>query len=170
MKTCITLIGMPGAGKSVIGKRLAARLELSFVDTDLLIEANYGTPLQNILDERGYLALRQIEEQQILSMTPRSEVIATGGSAVYSDKAMTYLKGVSTLIFLDIDLPTVRQRIHNFDQRGIARAPGQSIEMIFKERHALYKKYGDLQVSSAGNSPVKIVDDIIQALKSLEDH
>ncbi len=167
MKSSITLIGMPGAGKTVIGKLLATHLNLTFVDTDHLIEARYKTPLQSILDEKGYLALRQIEEQEILSIAPNNEVIATGGSAVYSEKAMNFLKQVSTLVFLDIDLATVRKRIHNFDQRGIARAPDQSIEMIFDERHTLYKKYADLQVSSAGNSPKKIANNIIELVRPL---
>jgi shikimate kinase len=164
MKSSITLIGMPGAGKTVIGKLLAAHLDLTFVDTDHLIEARYKTSLQNILDEKGYLALRNIEEQEILSIKPNHEVIATGGSAVYSEKAMAFLKEVSTLVFLDIDLETVRKRIHNFDKRGIARAPGQSIEMIFLERHALYMKFCDIQVSSAGNSPQKIVNTIMELI------
>ncbi len=164
MKSSITLIGMPGAGKTVIGKLLAAHLDLTFVDTDHLIEARYKTSLQNILDEKGYLALRKIEEQEILSIKPNHEVIATGGSAVYSEKAMAFLKEVSTLVFLDIDLETVRKRIHNFDKRGIARAPGQSIEMIFQERHALYMQFCDIQVSSAGNSPQKIVNNIMELI------
>lgn len=159
---------MPGAGKSVIGKSLAIRLGVEFVDTDLLIEATHNAPLQNILNERGYLALRQLEEEQILSMAPTDQVIATGGSAVYSDKAMLHLKESSTLIFLDIDLDTVRQRIHNFDQRGIARAPGQSIEMIFHERYALYQQYADIQLLSAGNSPEKIVSDILESIAGLQ--
>jgi shikimate kinase len=164
MKSCITLIGMPGAGKSVIGKRLAKRLKLKFVDTDLLIEAHYKMPLQQLLDKEGYLELREIEENQILAMAPEREVIATGGSAVYSEKAMAYLKSVSTLVFLDIDLETVRERIHNFDKRGIARAPEQSLDMIFDERFALYQKYADMRHSSAGNSPDKIVNAIIGSL------
>jgi shikimate kinase len=164
MKSSITLIGMPGAGKSVIGKLLAKRLTLKFVDTDLLIEAHHKMPLQQLLDEQGYLKLRQIEESQILAMTPENEVISTGGSAVYSDKAMTYLKRVSTVIFLEIGLDTVRKRVHNFDKRGIARAPEQTIEMIFEEREVLYRKYADICQSSAGNSPAKIVDAIARNL------
>ncbi len=167
MKSSITLIGMPGAGKSVIGKSLATRLGLEFVDTDLLIEATHNAALQHILNERGYLALRQLEEEQILSMAPAGQVIATGGSAVYSDKAMRHLKKFSSLIFLDIDLDTVRQRIHNFDQRGIARAPGQNIQMIFQERYALYQSYADIQLSSAGDSAQKIVNDILETIASL---
>ena len=164
MKSCITLIGMPGAGKSVIGRLLATQLDLEFVDTDLLIEHSHGMPLQNILDGKGYLALRQIEENQILAMTPNKQVIATGGSAVYSDKAMRFLKRCSTVIFLDIDLDTARQRIHNFDQRGIARAPEQTIEMIFKERYILYKKYADIRLSSAGENPGEIVDAVLKSI------
>ena len=78
---------------------------------------------------------------------------------------MTHLRDFSTVIFLDIDLETVRKRIQNFDQRGIARAPEQSIEMIFQERFALYKRYCDMQVSSGGDSPAKIVNNIVQTIQ-----
>jgi hypothetical protein len=88
----IVLIGMPGAGKSTVGVILAKQTARAFVDTDLLIQISQKKSLQNVLDERGYMALRRIEEQILLSLNLRNHVIATGGSAAYSSAAMGRLK------------------------------------------------------------------------------
>lgn len=167
MHSSLTLIGMPGAGKSVIGKLLAQRLNLDFVDTDKLIESSHKTSLQSLLDDRGYFALRQLEEKQIVAMTLTNQVIATGGSAVYSEVAMQHLKTASTIIFLDIPLKTVEQRIDNFDHRGIARAPHQNLEDIFQERYPLYLKHADIQVDNDRGSAEKVVKQIITVANCL---
>ena len=100
MKTNLTLIGMPGAGKSTIGIILAKNLSLGFIDTDVLIQINRQKSLQQILDESDHLNLRAIEEEEILKLNVSRHVIATGGSAAYSDKAMLHLQRISTIIFL----------------------------------------------------------------------
>ncbi|HAK59868.1 MAG TPA: shikimate kinase, partial [Nitrospiraceae bacterium] len=95
MKSNITLIGMPGAGKSTTGIILAKNLSYGFVDTDVLIQVNRQQSLQDIMDGTGYLNLRKIEEEEILTLTSKHHVIATGGSAVYSEKAMRHLQSLS---------------------------------------------------------------------------
>lgn len=92
MKSNVTLIGMPGAGKSTVGIILAKMLSYGFVDTDVLIQTYHQKSLQRILEESGYLNLRQIESKRILNMGGDWQVIATGGSAVYSDPAMKHLE------------------------------------------------------------------------------
>jgi len=91
MKTNLTLIGMPGTGKSTVGVILAKNLGLGFIDTDVLIQINRQKTLQQILDERGHLALRDIEENEILKLNIENHVIATGGSAAYSETGMALL-------------------------------------------------------------------------------
>ena len=164
MASNISLIGMPGAGKSVLGELLAARLDWEFIDTDRLIETRVGTGLQQLLDDQGYLAVRQIEETAILSLQPRRRVIATGGSAVYSEKGMAHLKERSTLVFLDIDLDTVRQRIHNFSERGIASAQDQTLEMIFAERYPLYQRYADIVLPNSTADPEQAIATLVEHL------
>src|SRR5690606_11672478 len=88
----VILVGMPGAGKSTIGILLAKELAKDFIDTDLLIQLQQGKTLQDIIEEQDYLALRKIEEGILLGMAHRNHVIATGGSAVYSNTGMTHLK------------------------------------------------------------------------------
>lgn len=144
LKTNLTLIGMPGAGKSTIGIILAKMLSLGFIDTDILIQINEQKSLQQIMDETGYLNLRDIEEREICKLNIIKHIIATGGSAAYSEKAMEHLKTSSTIVFLEVDIEEIKRRIHNFDSRGIAKAEHQSFEDLFEERQILYKKYADI--------------------------
>lgn len=147
MKTNLTLIGMPGAGKSTTGIILAKDLGLGFFDTDILIQINQQKRLQDILDSKGYLDLRKIEEQEILKINIENNVISTGGSAVYSQQAMTHLQSISKIIFLKADFEVLEKRINNFATRGIAKAENQTFKELFKERQILYKKYADITIN-----------------------
>ena len=146
MKSNLTLIGMPGAGKSTIGIILAKNLAMGFIDTDVLIQINHQKTLQRILDESGHLALRALEEKEILKLNIENHVIATGGSAVYSPKAMALLKKISKVIFLEVNFDVLEKRIHNFKTRGIAKAKDQTFQALFQERRRLYRKYADLTI------------------------
>ena len=142
----VVLIGMPGAGKSTLGILLAKELGMGFVDTDVVIQVREGQTLQEILDASDYLNLRAIEEQVLLTEQIAEKVVATGGSAVYSDAGMARLRENATLIFLDVPLRELEKRISNFNSRGIARKPDQSLESLYKERCKLYRKYADITV------------------------
>ncbi|MCP4650620.1 MAG: shikimate kinase [PVC group bacterium] len=146
MKSNITLIGMPGAGKSTAGIILAKYRSYGFIDTDILIQINQQKSLQDIIDQSGYLALRQIEEAEILKLNVEEHVIATGGSAVYSDKAMTHLKQISTVVFLQVTYKVACDRIKDFEERGIAKSAEQSFIDLYNERQVLYEKYADLSI------------------------
>jgi shikimate kinase len=147
MKTNITLIGMPGAGKSTIGIILAKVLAWGFVDTDILIQIRQQKSLQQIIEESGHLHLRQIEAEEILKLRVRRHVIATGGSAVYSAQAMAHLGEISTIVFLEVCYDELLRRIHNFNSRGIARAKGQSFQELFAERQLLYQRYAEVTIA-----------------------
>jgi len=147
MKSNLTLIGMPGAGKSTIGIILAKNLSLGFMDTDVLIQINQQMPLQQIIDESDHLNLRVIEEKEILKINIENHVIATGGSVVYSEKAMAHLQNISTIIFLDVNFEKIRKRINNFATRGIAKAKNQTFKDLFEERQILYKKYAEMTIN-----------------------
>jgi len=163
--TNIVLIGMPGAGKSTIGVILAKNSSRDFVDTDLLIQNSEKRTLQNILDNDGYLVLRKIEEDILLSLNTQSTVIATGGSAIYSDKAMAHLKKTSTLVFLDVNLPTLEARVGDFSERGIAKDKRQNFADLFEERSALYSTYADIRINCTAQSQEQICANIIQAIR-----
>lgn len=148
----IVLIGMPGSGKSTVGVLLAKQTGLSFVDTDLLIQARTGRTLQEIVDGDGYLALREIEEQVLLELDVTGHVISTGGSAVYSEAGMAHLKAGGDVVFLKIPLALVRERIGDYGTRGIARRPDQSLEDLFAERQSLYLKHAEIVIEGQGLS------------------
>ena len=144
MKSNLTLIGMPGAGKSTVGIILAKNLSFGFIDTDVLIQINQQKSLQQILDESGHLNLRNIEEREIMKLNIRSHVIATGGSAAYSTNAMSHLLNISKVIFLEVSFEEIERRIHNFKTRGIAKTEDQTFRDLYDERQSLYKKYADI--------------------------
>lgn len=142
----IVLVGMPGAGKSTIGVILAKHTARDFVDTDVLIQTAEGRALQDIVDRDGYLELRRIEERVILGLHCRNHVIATGGSAVYSEAAMRYLKTGGRVVFLDAAFGLLKRRIADFNTRGIACRPGMSFRDLFEERRPLYLRHADVIV------------------------
>ena len=150
MKNNLTLIGMPGAGKSTVGIILAKNLSLGFIDTDVLIQINRQQSLQQILDHSGHLGLRAIEEEEILKLNISRHVIATGGSAAYSDKAMTHLQQMSVVIFLKVSFDEIERRIRNFATRGIAKAKDQTFRELFDERQFLYNKYAEITIHCDG--------------------
>jgi shikimate kinase len=158
----IALIGMPGAGKSTLGVQLAKATARDFVDTDVLIQLREGKTLQQIIEQSDYLALRQIEEDILLSLKHSNHVIATGGSAVYSDKGMRALRTWGPVLFLSVPLETLRQRIHDYDQRGIARHPNQSFAALFQERNALYRRYADSVIDCDDKSQQQLLDELLQ--------
>ncbi len=160
-RNSLILIGMPGSGKSTLGPILAKALEKDLVDTDALILQKRNRTLQNILDEQGYLTLRAIEEEMLLNTRFPNHIVATGGSAVYSEQAMHHLKQFGPIIFLDVTLPELLNRIHNIDTRGIARHPNQSFAELFEERRPLYQKYADIIISCENKAPALIIDEII---------
>ncbi len=169
MKTNITLIGMPGAGKSTIGIILAKDMAYGFIDTDILIQISQQKSLQDILNQSGYMELREIEEKELLKVNLQHHIIATGGSAVYSEAAMKHLAKSSVIVFLDLDLDQIRDRIHNFDTRGIARSDDQTIEDLFEERVRLYKKHADITINCRELHQDELALDIMKQVKLLLD-
>ena len=137
---------MPGSGKSTVGVILAKNLGMEFVDTDILIQSSENRTLQEIVDSEGHMSLRKIEEEVLVKIDCENSIVATGGSAAYSDKAMVHLGKIGKIVFLNAQLSTLRNRIHNYDTRGLAKRPDQSFEDLFQERFNLYKKYADITI------------------------
>ncbi len=165
MQSNITLIGMPGAGKSTVGIILAKNLAFGFIDTDVLIQINHQKSLQQIIDESGHLNLRQIEATEILKLNIDNHVIATGGSAPYSSKAMEHLKKISKIVFLQVSYSELERRIHNFATRGIAKSPDQTFMELYEERHTLYMKYADIIVYCDKLNQDQVAMDIVKQYK-----
>jgi shikimate kinase len=160
----VSLIGMPGAGKSTIGVLLAKRLGLNFVDTDLLIQVQQREPLQATVDRLGFEAFCALEERVLLDMALSGYLVATGGSVVYSEPAMARLSAAGPVVYLDVPLAVLRQRVDAQPDRGIAYLPGQSLEDVYQERKPLYQRCASITVRCEDCSAEAVTTEIVQRL------
>ncbi|NDH41110.1 MAG: shikimate kinase [Gammaproteobacteria bacterium] len=160
----ISVIGMPGSGKSTVGATLARALGLELVDADGLIEAQEQQTLQQIMDTRGNAVFRAIEEQVLTQMPLFSSVISTGGSVIYSEKIMARLSAHSTVVYLRARFETIEYRVSLAPHRGIASDGEQTLRDLYEERVPLYERYGDIVVDCDDVTPKQITATIIQKL------
>ena len=142
----IVLIGMPGAGKSTIGVLLAKSMLMDFADTDLLIQKRHSSALCEIIKKHGISEFLQIENDVICKNEFHNCVVATGGSAVYGEKAMESLKSNGIAVYLKVEPCELEKRINNIHTRGIAMKNGTTVAELYAERKPLYEKYADITV------------------------
>ncbi len=162
----VALIGMSGVGKSRIGKLLSKKLSCRFIDIDRIIEKAYGKKLQDIVDCLGDAKFLELEENAILSIGVISDsVISSGGSCIYSERAMDFLKGVSVVVFLDASLEEIKRRTADFSGRGIVGLKEKGLEGLFLERLPLYRRYADVTVDVTGLGDGEVVDRIIDGIR-----
>lgn len=166
-KSNIILIGMPGSGKSTVGVILAKLIAKRFLDTDILIQNRAKRSLQDIVDADGHMALRKIEQEVLLSIRCKNHVVATGGSAAYSEPAMRHLGQNGTIVFLKADLAALKSRIHNYETRGLAKRPEQSFQDLFTERETLYNKYSEITVECSHLTQDQVADEITRKISGI---
>jgi len=153
----ITLIGMSGVGKSSIGIELSKKLGFNFIDTDEIIERSSGKKLQEMIDELGNAKFLKIEEEAILGIGRiDNSVISPGGSSIYSEMAMNFLKSISKIVFLSATLDEITKRTSNFSKRGIVGLE-MGLEKLFDERLPLYRKYADITIDLKSDYSDKFV-------------
>lgn len=160
----VVLIGMPAVGKSTIGVLLAKSLLLSFTDTDLLIQEKYKKSLCDIIKDNGTKAFLNIEEDIILNADLKNSVIATGGSAVFGERAMNQLKENGVIVYLSLPIDEIKRRIGDIKSRGVVLTNGNTVDDIFKERKPLYEKYADIRFDCDNLTAEECVEKIIQLL------
>ena len=141
---CIILIGMPASGKSTAGVILAKVLGLDFLDTDLLIQRRTGKRLPDLIKEYGVEGFLSIEENVCCQVLARGAVIATGGSAVYGERAMEHFRRIGTVVYLEVPFPELQRRLKDVNGRGVVMRSGQTLEDLYQERTPLYEKYADI--------------------------
>lgn len=164
IKNNIILIGMPGAGKSTVGVILAKTLGYSFIDTDIVIQEREKRLLQDIIDNEGIEEFLKIEEEAILGLQTVNSVIATGGSAVYGNKAMECLSRLGKIVYLELGYEEIERRINNITTRGIAMKQGTSLKALYKERTMLYERYANETVDCREKSVEEVVGEILKYL------
>lgn len=160
----VVLIGMPGAGKSTLGVLLAKSLSRQFLDTDVFIQAEEGRRLQAIIDESGRDFFCRLEERYVCMLEVEAHIVATGGSVVYSDAAMTHLRENGFIVHLKLPYALLESRLDDLGSRGVVRGPGQSMEGLYEERIPLYERYADVEMPCANKNHEAIVKDIIAVL------
>lgn len=164
----LVLIGMPASGKSTLGRYLAKRLSMKFCDTDDVLKKKLGGSLQETIDREGISAFLRKEEEAVLSLREEGAVIATGGSVVYSEKAMEHLCRDGFVVFLSVPFSSIKQRLQNLESRGVAISEEKSLFELYRERTRLYHKYanlvfheddsrGDLSMEEYGESLISIL-------------
>jgi shikimate kinase len=168
--TNISLIGMPGAGKSTVGVLLAKALSWDFLDTDVLIQVAEERPLHEIIYTEGIERFARIEQRHMVALDRRQHVIAVGSSAVYGPAAMQRLKGLGVVIHLDLPLPALEERLARLNGRARFMAPGQTFHGLFQHRQPLYQQYADLTIDCRDRTQEEIVDEIIAELSVGSPH
>jgi shikimate kinase len=153
---------MPAAGKSTVGVVLAKSMRKPFIDTDLLIQQKHGMYLQDIIDKYGIEKFLEIEEKVLIELKVNNHVIATGGSAIYSNSALNHLKKDSIFIYLKLRFDELEGRLKDFKSRGIAKEKNKTLVDLYNERVPLYVRHADITIICSGKSIEDIVYEIIE--------
>lgn len=157
----IVLIGFMAAGKTTIGRRLAQRLGVPFLDSDLLIEQRQGRAIPEIFATDGELTFRDIEEATIASvLTKHDGVLSLGGGSLTRDSTRERLAG-HTVIMLDVTLETAIQRIGDQSQRPMLR---HGVEDLYERRAGTYRQAASLVAPTDGRTVDQIVNDLVARL------
>lgn len=162
----ITLIGMPGSGKSSVGRLLARRLGYAFLDVDLLIVERYGgTTLQQVLDRLGPERFLDAEAEVIAGLSCENTVLSPGGSAVLREKGALRLKELGPVVYLRLPCQILKKRLWNLSSRGVPLAPGQTVEDLYALRSPLYEKYADITVDADQPRPADTAEEVLRGLE-----
>lgn len=163
-----TLIGMPGSGKSCMGRAIGKKLDIRSLDADRVIENKTGKKLHEIIEEVGLDGFKKIEEDILLTIDSNEDLIlATGGSAVYYERAMQHFKSIGKVIYLYVSFETMLNRLGDYSKRGIAMRPDQTIRDLYDERAALYEKYADVTIDCDGTDYNTYRKKVVMAIKGV---
>lgn len=167
-KTNLYLVGMMGAGKTTIGRKLADRLGYGFLDNDALIESAIGKPISEIFATEGEATFRQLESDVLCQVSAyTSQVVATGGGIVGQPMNWSYLRH-GVVIWLDVPVPVLVSRLSGDTGRPLLQDVDLTVKLegLFGERRKLYQ-LADVRIEYEGHSVEKTCDRIITALQQI---
>ena len=167
-KNNVTLIGMPGAGKSTGGVVLSKVLGYRFVDSDLVIQEQTGRLLHELIAELGDEGFLELENKVNAGLETERSVIATGGSAVYGREAMEHLRDISTVVYLRLSCESLTERLGDLHERGVVLKPGQTLKELMEIRTPLYEKYAHLVIDEEQMDIRAVVGAVTSALRNNE--
>ncbi|WP_440996381.1 shikimate kinase AroK [Arhodomonas sp. SL1] len=165
----VFLIGPMGAGKSTVGRRLAARLGLEFVDCDATLEARTGVDIPRIFDIEGEEGFREREGRLLDELTAREGIVlATGGGAVLREANRRMLGARGRVVYLRADVDTQLARVRDSD-RPLLRTddPRARLEALAAERNPLYESIADVTVDTGSGSMDAVVEAIMEQLERI---
>ena len=169
MNPNLILIGMAGCGKSTIGVVAAKLLGYDFIDSDLALQRQEGRLLREIISDFGVDYFKDAEERALCSLDTAGAVIATGGSAVYSERAMNRLRENGVCVWLRLPFDEIEKRVVDAAARVIVMEPVKTLRDVYDEREPLYRKYADVCVDCtddvARNAEI-VVDRFLQSRKN----
>ena len=164
MKKNLLLTGMMGVGKSTLGKRLAKKLKLKFIDIDKIIEKKEKKTIKEIFEEKGEGYFRKIEKKISLEELRKcNSVIALGGGAFMDSSIRKEAKNLSISFWLDLDLESLLIRLKNVKKRPLLNQDSleESVNKIYSERKKIYNK-SDFKIKFNLKNADQIVDRIIK--------
>lgn len=145
----LILIGMPGCGKSTLGKRLARRYRKRFIDVDDVLATQEGKSVSDLASTLSFQDFVRKESKAVCSIKNTKAVIATGGSVIYSPKSMDHLARLGTIVYLQKPHRETRRRAGDPKARGIVIPPRETYQTYQKQRHRLYTRYADIIYETA---------------------
>jgi len=161
----IILIGMPTCGKTTIGTELSEKIGYGYIDSDSVIVAREGKRLPEIIAEVGREGFLDIEAKINSELCASRCVIATGGSVIYREIAMQKLKTLGKIVYLKLSYETIKSRLGDMKQRGVAYKDGYTLLDLYNERAPLYEKYADIVVELDGKTIMQSVDMVAEAIQ-----
>lgn len=165
----IVLIGLPGAGKSTLGVVLAKIVNHSFLDGDILIQETHGKTLQQIIDEVGAPGFISVENDVLKSIDRANTIVATGGSAVYSDEAMQHLSEIGVVVHLEVSEEELANRLGDLDERGVVLRNGKVAHLhdLYEERMPLYRQYAEITVDVTDKLVREAAAELVEKLREI---
>jgi len=160
----VYLVGMPGAGKSVVGRELAGGLGVPFVDLDAEIERREGKSVAQIFADAGEAGFRGLEAAVLtIAATHDPSVVACGGGVVLEPANRITLRNTGTAVYLDVPIDVLRERIRPGADRPLIHAEGD-LERLLADREPLYREFAGHVVDASG-SPKDVAQAIVEELR-----
>jgi len=160
----VYLVGMPGAGKSVVGEELAGRLGVPFIDLDEEIERSTGSAVRDIFAREGEAAFRAREAAALVeASTHDPAVVACGGGVVLEPANRITLRNTGVAVFLDVPLERLRERVHPAADRPLIHETGD-LERLLRAREPLYREFAGHVVNGDG-TPDEVAEAIVEELR-----
>ena len=150
-KKNIVMIGMPGCGKTSVGRIIAEALSMNHVDGDDIMEMQEGMKLCEIIASKGNDYVLELEERVLSTIDVEGYVISPGGSCVYYPKAMEHLREIATVVYLKVDWPELEVRCKDPVGRGIIFKPGETLKDLYDLRCPLYEQWAEITIDTTDN-------------------